>query len=112
MPNITTPLVDYSQVGNTKTLTAPGHAVSAPRLVIQKRKIPSTSSGVAESDVKVVFGTSDANGPLSSRVSVEAVVRYPSNGNMDDVASALTLFRELIASDQFQSTVYTQNWIK
>ncbi|DAD50706.1 TPA_asm: coat protein [ssRNA phage SRR6960799_30] len=112
MPTITTTLVDYSQVGNTKTLTAPGHTVSAPRLVIQKRKIPSTSSGVAESDVKVVYGTTDTNGPLSSRVSVEAVVRYPANGNMADVTAALTLFREVVASDEFQSAVYTQNWIK
>lgn len=112
MPTITTTLVDYSQQGNTKTLTAPGHTVSEPRLVIQKRKVAANGTGVAETTVKVVYGTSDANGPLASRVSFETSVRYPVNGDPADTTAALALFREIVGSDEFSAAVSTQNWIR
>lgn len=111
MSVISTSLIDYSQQGNTKTLTAPGHTVSEPRLVIQKRKVATNGTGVAETAIKVVYGTSDANGPLASRVSFETSVRYPVNGNTADTTAALALFREIVGSDEFGSAVSTQNWI-
>lgn len=111
MPQIETTLIDYSQQGNTKTLTAPGHTVSEPRLVIQKRKVAANGTGVAETTIKVVYGTSDTNGPLASRVSFETSVRYPVNGDTADTASALALFREIVGSDEFSTAVSTQNWI-
>lgn len=112
MPQIETTLIDYSQQGNTKTLTVPGHTVSEPRLVIQKRKVAANGTGVAETTIKVVYGTSDTNGPLASRVSFETSVRYPVNGDAADTASALALFREIVGSDEFSAAVSTQNWIR
>lgn len=111
MANMTTSLVEFSDIGNTRTSTAPSHTVAAPRLVIQTRKLPSGVDGVASTSIRVVFGTSNSVGPIASRISFEGIVRTPVDGSAADVASALALFREIIASDNFGSVVNTQNWL-
>jgi hypothetical protein len=97
---------------NSRTWTLSGHTVLAPRLVIQKRKVPTSPSGVAESRVQVVYGTEDAEGlPLQSKVVFDAGVRYPANGQSDDITAALAVVRDLVASDEFAAMVTGQNYL-
>lgn len=112
MPNIATNLKNYSQVANVLTLVAPQHSVAEPRLVIQKRKVASGIAGTAETSIKVVYGTSDANGmPIASRIAFEATARNPVAGQSEDFDAALSLFREIVTSDEFTAAVKSQLWI-
>jgi hypothetical protein len=113
MAIIATSLTEFSDKENNRTYMVSGHTVSAPRLVIQKRKVPSTASGVSESHLMVVFGTEDVGGsPLASKVVFDAGVRYPADGQFDDVTSALAVFRDLVASDEFTAMVTSQAYVK
>jgi hypothetical protein len=90
-----------------------GHTVQAPRLVIQKRKVPATGAANAESHLMVVYGTSDAEGiPLASKVVFDVGVRFPANGTASDTTAALAVLRDLVASDQFTTLVNSQAYVK
>lgn len=113
MTAMSTALTEFSDSPNARTYTLPAHTVQAPRLVNQKRTVPSTPSGVAEDSVRVVYGTTDSeDAPLAAKVSFEAVVRRPVNGDAADVAAALAIYREIVASDEFAATVLSQNYLK
>lgn len=108
-----TALTEFSDMGNSRTYTYAGHTATDPRLVIQKRKVASNGNSVIEDTVMVVSGTEDAEGiPLASRVSFQATVRRPVNGAAADVTAALAIFRDIVAGDEFGTTVSTQNWLK
>lgn len=112
MAIMTTPLVEFADNGNSRTSTVSGHTVAKPRLVIQKRKLPSGVAGVAETSVRILYGTTDSAGlPVDQRVSFEVIVRTPVVGNAVDVSGAQALFQEFVASDNFAAVVATQNWI-
>lgn len=113
MANMTTSLTEFADNGNSRTYAAPLHTVQAPRLVIQRRTVPATANGVSESSLKVVFGTIDALGvALPQKVSFEAVPRFPVGAKDTDVDSALALFREMVASDNFTKVVKSQLWLQ
>lgn len=113
MAIIATNLVDYSDNGNVRTYAAPGHTVNLTRLVQQRRKIPSTPQASAESSIRVVYGTSDANNvPLAAKYSFDVVGKGPVNGNASDQAAALALLREIVNSDEFAAAIASQLWIK
>lgn len=112
MPNIATTLTSFSENGNVKTYVAPQHSVAEPRLVIQKRKVATSVKGTAETSVKVVYGTSDTAGPIASRVSFEVIARCPVGGDMTDYDDAMSLFKEIVASDEFDAAVTAQTWVK
>lgn len=113
MAGMTTALTEYADNGNSRTYIYTGHSVSDPRLVLQKRKIPSGSGVVAEDVVTVLSGTEGASGaPHQSRVSFSATIRRPIDGVAADVTAALAVFRDIVASDQFASTIVTQGWLK
>jgi hypothetical protein len=102
MTTIVTPLKAFSTTGNVTTYAAPQHTIAEPRLVIQKRAVPSTAAGVAQTSVKVVYGTSDASDmPIAQRISFEAIGRLPVMANDTDVDNAIALYREIVASDEF-----------
>lgn len=113
MAGMTTVLVEFSTNGNSKTSTTSTHTAAKPRLVIEKRKVPEGKTTVAESSVKVVHATTDAEGlPIQDRVAFEAIVRQPIAGDADDVTAALAYFRDIVASDEFGTMVTTQKWLK
>lgn len=113
MANFATVLSEFSDKENNRTFMVSGHTVQAPRLVIQKRKVPASPTNVAESHLMVVYGTEDAESlPLTSKVVFDAAVRYPANGQSGDVTAALAVFRDLVASDQFTEMVTSQAYIK
>jgi hypothetical protein len=113
MASFATTITEFSDKENNRTFMVAGHTVQAPRLVIQKRKVPATAAANAESHLLVVYGTEDADGlPLASKVVFDAGVRYPANGQTDDVAAALAVFRDFVASDEFASLVNSQAYIQ
>jgi hypothetical protein len=113
MTAIATVLTEFSDKENNRTYSIAGHTVQAPRLLIQKRKVPATAGAVSESNLQVVYGTTDADGmPLLSKVGMSANVRYPANGQDTDIDAALVVFRDLVASDEFTAMVHSQNYVK
>jgi len=90
--------------------TAPSHTISKPVLVLQSRKTPSANGVIAEDVVSVLHGTVDSNGDaLPQKVLFSATVRRPYTGATADRDAALTLFREIVASDNFTDIVTGQD---
>lgn len=113
MAAMSTNLTEFSDKENNRTYVITGHTVTMPRVIIQKRKVPSTSAAQGESKVDVVFGTKDAqNMPLASKVVFSASVRYPANSDPTDVSAALAVFRDLVNSDEFTLMVGSQVYLK
>jgi hypothetical protein len=80
--------------------------------VIQKRKIAAGATSVMEDTVQTISSTEDASGELlASKVNFETKVRRPLNGIAGDVTAALAVHRDIVASDEFTSTVSTQGWL-
>lgn len=113
MATITTVLSEYSDLGNTRIYSAPGHTSVQPFLVIQKRVVPASPAGSTELSVRVMKGTQDSQGlPLQARESAEIIVKTPQQGRPSDAAATLALLREVVASDEFTAAVGTLGWIK
>jgi hypothetical protein len=111
--SFTTDITEFSDKENNRTYMVSGHTVQAPRLLIQKRKVPATVEASSESHLMVVYGTEDAEGnPLASKVVFDASVRYPANGQSDDIAAALATFRDFVASDEFTAMVNSQAYVQ
>lgn len=112
MAVMSTALTEFSNNGNSRTSTTSGHTASEPKLVIEKRKLPSSASGVAEYSFKVIHATTDADGlVLDQKVAFEGICRYPLLGQATDIAAALAVFRDVIAGDEFGNSVTTQEWL-
>lgn len=112
MAAMTTVLTEFSTSGNSRTSTYSGHTAVKPKIVIEKRRVPEGNQTMVEQSIKVVEATEDADGMvLSQKVSFEAVSRYPINGDGTEVTSALAIFRDLIAGDEYANSVNTQNFL-
>lgn len=114
MAGMTTVLTEFSDKENSRTYTLAAHTAVRPRLVIQKRRVPSGSTGSAESIVSVIYATVDEDGlPINSKVAFECSVRFPVNiGSTEtDITDALAVFRDIVAGDEFANTVSTQEWL-
>lgn len=113
MSGMTLELSDFTDNGNSRTYTLPGHTIAKPRLVIQRRKVAASVEGVAEDSVRFIRGTTDAqNVILSARDSIEVVVRRPANGDPADPVAMIADFRNFVISDEFANLVGGQKWIK
>jgi hypothetical protein len=112
MAAMTTVLTEFTNSGNSKTSTYSGHTAVKPKLVIEKKRPIEGSASMAEYSFKVVEATEDAEGiVLSSKVSFEATVRYPKDGDSAEITSALAVFRDIVAGDEFGVSVSTLNWL-
>jgi len=113
MASYTTALETFSDNGNARTsIQTATHTASKPKLVIQKRRVPEGASSNLESTISVIHATEDAEGNvLSSKVLIQAFVRYPKNGDYADVTAALAIFRDLVASDEFTDVCSKQTWL-
>lgn len=113
MASFATTISEFSDKENSRTYMVSGHTVSAPKLVIQKKRPPATTESNAESELMVVYGTSDAAGnPLSKKVVFTMSVRYPANGDAADVTAALAVFRDFVASDEVTAMVTSQAYVQ
>lgn len=112
MAAMTTALTEFRDLGDSRTYTYTGHTAAEPRLVIQRRKVAGSATANAETHVKVVSSTEDAEGNiLGSKISMEASVSYPANGIEADVDAALVTFRDIVVGDEFTNSVKTQEWL-
>lgn len=112
MAAMSTVLTEFSNQGNSRTSTLATHTAVLPKLVIEKRRVPEAGQTIAEYSVKAVMATVDAaDVVLSQKVSFEMVVRYPVQGQADDIAAALVVIRDIIAGDEFGNSVSTQEWL-
>lgn len=112
MAVMTTVLTEFANNGNSRTCTLSNHTAIRPRLVIEKRRVPEGNQTMVEYSFKVIEATVDVNGAvLSNKVSLEAIGRYPLNGDSTDVTATLATFRDIIAGDEFANSLLTQEWL-
>lgn len=112
MAVMTTVLTEFANNGNSRTSSLAGHTAVKPRLVIEKRRVPEGNQTVIEYSAKVVYATVDDDGAvLSSKVTMEAVVRHPLLGQSADVAAALAIFADIVNGDEFANSITTQEWM-
>lgn len=112
MAGMATALTEFSDNGNSRTFTTPGHTSVKPKLVIQKRKIPANADGVAETSFIVIHATVDADGNvLSAKESFEVIHRSPVKGDSDDRDAVLAIGRDIVASDEWTNAVTTQEFV-
>jgi hypothetical protein len=108
----TTALTEFRDNGDSKTYTTAGHLTSSPKLVIQKRRVPTGSQVIAETTVSVIQAGVDANGDvMDNMVSFVATVKYPLGMTEASINAAQTIFNDIVAGDEFNLAVDTQNWI-
>jgi hypothetical protein len=113
MPNIVTVLTEFSDKENSRTYTSAGHTVVKPRIVVQKRKVAPSVDGVATDTLSVVFGSVDSVGlPLNAKIAFEVNIRRSPQALTADISAAKALFREIVASDEFNAVVDSQNYVK
>jgi hypothetical protein len=113
MAAMTTVLTEFADNGNSRTYTSPAHTSIKPALVIQKRKVPTGNQVVVEDTISTIYATEDAAGvAIPQRVSISITVRRPINGIAADMTAVVTLAREIVASDEFQAMVDTQNFVQ
>jgi hypothetical protein len=107
-----TALNSYSENGNSRTSYTTGHTMTKPKLVIEKRKIPTTLDGVAEYSFSVVHATEDDDGNIiAQKVAMYATVRMPLQGQTSDRDAVLAIFRDIIAGDEFGVSVGSAGWL-
>lgn len=112
MAAMTTVLTEFSNNGNSRTSTLVGHTAVKPRLIIEKRRVPEGNQTMAEFQATIFIATEDADGAvLSNKVSFGVVARYPVLGTSSDVTAALAILADVIAGDEFASSVSTLNWL-
>jgi len=107
-----TALTEFSDNGNSRVYTLTNHTVSQPQLVLQKRKVPSGNKVVVQDEIVVSIATADVNGVvLPQRIAFTVTVTRPLGHDAGDVESALAVFRDIIAGDEFGNTVLTQEYL-
>lgn len=109
MAAMTTVLTEaFGSNAGARTYTFSGNTFTKARKVIQKSKVGSATTS-AEDRIMVVCGTEDDAGvPLQAVNSIEVVIRRPISGQSTDLDDAVTVFRDIVASDEFSSAVSGQ----
>lgn len=107
-------LTEFSDKENSRTWVTSTHAVSKPRVVIQRRKVPDGSNGksVQTSELSLAYGTEDADGlPMSSKINIDLSIRYPVGALLTDVQAAVDALQVLVASANFDSLAEKQLYL-
>lgn len=113
MAAMTIALTEFSDNGNSRTYSLASHTVVKPRMVTQKRKVPTGNQVTVEDTIHVQYATEDASGAvMPQRCSFTVTVARPLGHDAADVTAALADFRDIIASDEFTNTVTTQEYLK
>lgn len=102
-------LYEFSTNGDSRTFYVTGHTVAKPKLVIQKRKVPTGNQTTASMSTSVIYGASNAAGEvLPSKIALEAACRWPVDMTSTDRDAAIALYRDFVASDAFVSAISAQ----
>lgn len=112
MAAMTTALTEFDNSRNFRSYTYTGHTSAEPKMVLQRRRVPSGNQTIIEDTIQVTSSTEDSAGAiLPSKVSFHVTVRHPIDGIAADVTAALAVFRDIVAGDEFANTVSTQEWL-
>jgi hypothetical protein len=104
MAAMLTTLMDYQNFGNSYSWRVTGHTTQKPKLVLQRRKLPTnTATGVQEDSFSVLMATVDVDGNvIASKTLFTATVRQPLNAaDATELNAAAVIFRDIVASDEF-----------
>lgn len=115
MAALATTLTSFSTTGDSKVYTTSGHTALLPRVLMQKRRVPSKNGTVASMDTTIIRGTKDADGKvLASKVALSVSVRFPIDmgGSQTEVADALVILKDVVNSDEFAANITSQGFIK
>lgn len=115
MAVMTTVLKRFTTVGTTKTSRHPSGSLQEPKLVIERVRVPEGNKTVGEYSASVLYAALDADGQvLPSKVAFTVTFRSPVNIGPTEtvVADALALFREIVASDNFATSVNSLDYLQ
>jgi hypothetical protein len=118
MAGLAAVLTEFSDNGNSRTYTSYGHTAVNPRLVIEKRTVPVGNQVMAEFSATVIRSVEDPDGAvMPQKLSMGTSVRYPIIGSdptalAAEIADALVLFRDIVASDEFGAAISSLNWVE
>jgi len=115
MAALATTLTSFSTNGDSKVYTTPGHTALLPRLLTQKRRVPTQNGTVASMETLIIRGTKDASGAvLPSKVALSVQVRFPIDmgPSQTELTDALTILKDVVASDEFAANLASQGFIK
>lgn len=113
MAAMSTTLVEFNNALNSKSWYSSTHTAQKPRLVLEKRKVPTGNQTVMEDTITVLHSTVDADGAiLPQKVTLTATIRRPSDGAAADMTAALAIFRDIVASDEFTLVTTLQKMVK
>lgn len=113
MAAMSTVVTEFADNGNSRTYFYTGHTALKPKLVLQKRKVPTAAQKMLEDSVKILVATTDpTTAIMAEKITFEVIVRRPTLGLAADVTAALATFRDVVAGDEFGTTVTTQGWLK
>jgi len=114
MAGFTTALAEFSESGSSKTYVASAsHTASAPRLVIQKRRLAEGNRKYYEMEMDIVHGLLDSESlPVATKLSSNLVVKVPTQASELEIDALLVHLRDFVASDQFATAVKKQLWFQ
>lgn len=113
MAALATTLTLFSDKENSRTWTTTGHTAARPKLVIQKRRVPAGSQIIQEDTISVIQAGVDAAGlTLPQKVSFQLQVRQPITMVGSTVSDALAIFRDVVQSTEFGTTVTGSLYLK
>jgi len=112
MAAMTTVLNEFSDSLNERTYFTSGHTTQKPKMVAVRRRVPKNGTGVAETTVVVYHATTDADGNvLPQKVAMEVTIKDPVLGQSADRDAVLVILRDIVAGDEFTSTVADQRYL-
>lgn len=110
MAAMTTALKEFSSNGDSITYGLTGHDPGNPRLLIQKRRVPSGKQVVQSNDFSIIFGAVDSDGiVLPERVALSVGGRVPITAAGDtELDAAIVILRDLVNGDEFVASLKNQ----
>lgn len=112
MAAIVTVLKNHEERGSTRVFTTPTHSVASPQMVKQSHRTPVGDQMVATDNIEVRYAVADVAGSsLPTDVIFSVSVRRDKRSAAATVAAAKVLFREIVASDEFDAIVDAQAFI-
>lgn len=113
MAAMATALTEFNDSLNSRTYTYTGHTVSKPKLIIQKRRVPTGNQTMAEDVISIIAGTEDSDGVvLDQKESYVITHRRPIDGIAADRTALLAIIKDVVNGDEFANTGETQEYLK
>lgn len=109
---ITTVLTQRNDSLDKREWTLPGHTVAKPALLKQSRVSPTTPTGRASDDIRLICGTVDSAG-VANTVPLMFVVTVTRQATMvaTEASTPLAQLRDIVNSDNFAAVVSGQAYL-